>query len=180
LKKVKKHMPDLKSQLAEVKHKLATMAFDDGGEATETQPEASAENRNVSRTLWLYIKDHPGITGAEAGEGAGIDRTSASSLTSQMFAKGVLTRTKPDDGGAYRYTVVDPNYTPLTSRQALERAAAAKLAIKSKKLKAKTKAAVAAPTPAAPQDVSVQELLNTMPIAKARALYDELKKIFGG
>jgi predicted phage tail protein len=173
-------MPDLKSQLAEVKHKLATMAFDDSGEATETQPEASAENRNISRTLWLYIKDHPGVTGADAGQGAGIDRTSASSLTSQMFAKGVLTRTKPDDGGAYRYTVVDPNYTPLTSRQALERAVAAKQANKNKKLKAKPKAAVAAPTPTAPPDLTVHDLLNTMSITKARALYDELKKIFGG
>ena len=176
-------MPDLKSQLAEVKHKLATMAFDDSGEATETQLEASAENRNVSRTLWLYIKDHPGITGAEAGEGAGIDRTSASSLTSQMFMKGVLTRVKPDDGGAYRYTVVDPNYTPLTSRQALERAVAAKQANKNKnkklKAKAKPKAAVAAPTPTAPPDLTVHDLLNTMSITKARALYDELKKIFG-
>jgi hypothetical protein len=171
-------MPDLKSQLEEVKHKLATMAFDDSGEATEANDEPTAD-RTTSRKLWLYIKDHPGTTGAEAGRGAGVDRTNASSLTSQMFAKGVLTRTKPDDGGAYRYTVADQNYTPLTSKQALERAVAAKMANKNKKAKAKTKAAVAAPTPAAPPDITVHDLLNTLSITKARALYDELKKIFG-
>jgi predicted transcriptional regulator len=171
-------MPDLKSQLAEVKHKLATMAFDDGGEATETI-EPTPPMANQSRTLWLAIKDHPSSTAAEAAQWAGIDRSSASTLTSQMFTKGILTRTKAGEDGAYRYTVADPDYKPMSKHQAIERAVAAKLAIKSKKAK-KAKAAVAAPTPAAPPDITVHDLLNTMSITKARALYDELKKIFGG
>lgn len=133
-------MPDLKSQLAEVKHKLATMAFDDEGEATTTttQTEEAMADRTTSRKLWLYIKDHPSVTGAEAGQGAGIDRTSASSLTSQMFMKGVLKRDKPSDGGPYRYTVVDPDYVPLTSSEAILRANAARAA-KAAKPKAKVK-----------------------------------------
>jgi predicted transcriptional regulator len=174
-------MPDLKSQLAEVKHKLATMAFDDSGEATDAT-EAPTPIANQSRTLWLTIKNHPSSTAAEIAQLAGVDRASASTLTSQMFIKGILTRTKASDDSAYRYSVADPNYVPMSKQQAIERAAAAKLAIKSKKAKAKakTKAAVAAPTPAAPPDISVHDLLNTMSITKARALYDELKKIFGG
>ena len=172
-------MPDLKSQLAEVKHKLAPMAFDDSGEATET-PEATAPISNQSRTLWLAIKDHPGSTAAEAAQRSGIDRSSASTLTSQMFIKGIVTRTRAGDDSAYRYTVADPDYKPMSKQQAIERAVAAKQAIKNKKTKAKIKAAVAAPTPAAPSDITVHDLLNTMSITKARALYDELKKIFGG
>jgi predicted transcriptional regulator len=171
-------MPDLKSQLQEVKHKLATMAFDDSGEATDAT-EAPTPIANQTRTLWLAIKDHPSVTAAEAAQWAGMDRSSASTLTSQMFIKGILTRTKASDDSAYRYSVADPNYVPMSKQQAIERAAAAKLAIKSKKAK-KTKAAVAAPTPAAPPDLTVHDLLNTMSITKARALYDELKKIFGG
>jgi predicted transcriptional regulator len=168
-------MPDLKSQLAEVKHKLATMAFDDSGEATET-PEATAPISNQSRTLWLAIKDHPGSTAAEAAQRSGIDRSSASTLTSQMFIKGIVTRTRAGDDSAYRYTVVDPNYVPMSKQQAIERAVAAKQAHAKKAKKAKPKAAVAT-TPA--QDRSIQDMLDNMSITKARALYDALKKIFG-
>jgi predicted transcriptional regulator len=171
-------MPDLKSQLAQVKHKLATMAFDDSGEATDTT-ETPTPLSNQSRTLWLAIKDHPGSTAAEAAQRSGIDRSSASTLTSQMFIKGILTRTKADEDSTYRYTVADPDYKPMSKQQAIERAVAAKQAIKNKRAK-KVKAAVAAPTPAAPPDLTVHDLLNTMSITKARALYDELKKIFGG
>ena len=172
-------MPDLKSQLAEVKHKLATMAFDDSGEATDTT-ETPTPLSNQSRTLWLDIKDHPGSTAAEAAERTGIDRSSASTLTSQMFIKGIVTRTRAGDDSAYRYTVADPDYKPMSKQQAIERAVAAKQANKNKKVKkTKPKAAVAAPTPAAPPDITVHDLLNTLSITKARALYDELKKIFG-
>lgn len=174
-------MPDLKSQLAEVKHKLATMAFDDEGQATTAQTEDSMADRTASRRLWLYIKDHPGSTGVEAGEGTGIDRTSASSLTSQMFMKGVLKRDKPSDGGSYRYTVVDPDYVPLTSSEAIVRANAARAAQKGKP-KTKSKAKEVEPTPPQPAamfSATIPELLNTLSVVQARALYDELKKIFG-
>lgn len=171
-------MPDLKSQLAEVKHKLATMAFDDGGEATETI-EATTPMANQSRTLWLAIKDHPSVTAAEAAQWAGIDRSSASTLTSQMFIKGILTRTKANEDGGYRYSVADPNYTPMTKHQAIERAVAAKMAKAKKAKKAKAKVETK-PAPTATQNVGVQELLNSMSVVQARAMYDELKKIFGG
>lgn len=178
-------MPDLKSQLAEVKHKLATMAFDDEGEATTTttQTEEAMADRTTSRKLWLYIKDHPSVTGAEAGQGAGIDRTSASSLTSQMFMKGVLKRDKPSDGGPYRYTVVDPDYVPLTSSEAILRANAARAAKAAKpkaKVKPKAKEVAAAQLPpTAKFTATIPQLLDTLSVVQARALYDALKKIFG-
>lgn len=165
-------MPDLKSQLAEVKHKLANMAFDDEGEAVQDAP--NPQGRNVSRTLWLHVKDNPGATSQSAGDATGIVPSSSSSLLSQMYSKGVMTRTKPEGGGPFQYTVVDPNYKPLTSREALALAVAAK-----GKAKPKSKAKPA-PVVAAPPDITVHDLLNTMSIVKARALYDELKKIFGG
>jgi len=168
-------MPDLKSQLEEVKHKLANMAFDDEGEAVQEQPEA--RGRNISRTLWLHVKDNPGSTSSSVNKATGVDTTSTSSLLSQMYTKGVMTRTKPADGGPFRYTVVDPNYKPLTSREALALAVAAKAKAKVKvKVKPKAKAK---PAPAAPHDIDVQALLDNMSITKARALYDALKKIFG-
>jgi len=167
-------MPDLKSQLAEVKHKLATMAFDDEGEAIETPEATRPEGQTQSRAVWLYIKDHPGSTIVDVGRATGVSQGNLSSLTTQLFNKGVVTRVKPDDGGPYKYTVADPNYKPLTKQQALQRATAAKNAGTKK---AKPKAVVATPIPA--QDRSVQDMLDNMSITKARALYDELKKIFG-
>jgi predicted transcriptional regulator len=179
-------MPDLKSQLAEVKHKLATMAFDDEGEATETPEAPRPEGQTQSRAVWLYIKDNPGSTIVDVGRATGVSQGNLSSLTTQLFNKGALTRVKPDDGGPYKYTVADPNYKPLTKQQALQRAIAAKNAsIKKAKAKAKPKAkpkAEATPTqlpPTAKFSATIPELLDTLSVVQARALYDELKKIFG-
>jgi hypothetical protein len=173
-------MPDLKSQLAEVKHKLATMAFDDSGEATEAP--TPTEGQSQSRNIWLSIKDHPGSTAAEVAERIGVDRSSASTLTSQMFLKGILKRTKADADSTYRYSVADPNYKPMTKQEAIERAIAAKSA-GTKKAKAKTKAKVeAASTPLPPNvkfSATIPQLLDTLSVVQARALYDALKKIFG-
>jgi predicted transcriptional regulator len=175
-------MPDLKSQLAEVKHKLATMAFDDSGEATETPEATRPEGQTQSRAVWLYIKDNPGSTIVDAGRATGVSQGNLSSLTTQLFNKGVVTRVKPDDGGPYRYTVSDPNYKPLTKQQALQRAIAAKNAgTKKAKAKAKPKAE-ATPTqlpPTAKFSATIPQLLDTLSVVQARALYDELKKIFG-
>ncbi len=173
-------MPDLKSQLAEVKHKLATMAFDDSGEATEAP--APTGGQSQSRNIWLSIKDHPGSTAAEVAERIGVDRSSASTLTSQMFLKGILKRTKADADSTYRYSVADPNYVPMSKQQAIERAIAAKSAgTKKAKTKAKAKAE-AASTPLPPNvkfSATIPQLLDTLSVVQARALYDALKKIFG-
>ena len=173
-------MPDLKSQLEQVKHKLSNMAFDDEGEAVQQQPEA--RGRSVSRTLWLHVRDNPGATSVSANEATGIETSSTSSLLSQMYTKGVLTRTRPSDGGPYQYTVVDPNYVPLSKAEALARAITAKAKGKPK-AKTKAKAPVEATLPLPPNvrfSASIPELLDTMSVVQAREMYDALKKIFGG
>jgi len=175
-------MPDLKSQLAEVKHKLATMAFDDSGEATEAP--APTGGQSQSRNIWLSIKDHPGSTAAEVAERIGVDRSSASTLTSQMFLKGILKRTKADADSTYRYSVADPNYVPMSKQQAIERAIAAKSA-GTKKAKTKPKAPAKSLAQMKSEIVGVKpatdpsSILAGLNVLQARALYDELKKIFG-
>lgn len=161
-------MPDLQTELK----KLAAIKFDDDGDAVQEQP--ATQPANVSRTLWLFVKDNPGATAHDASLGTGIEGSSSSSLLSQMFHKGVLRRTKPATGGSFQYTVIDPDYVPLTPREALMRAVAAKEA------KPRAKKAKAAPAVIPAADESIDALLNNMSIVKARALYDALKKIFGG
>lgn len=174
-------MPDLQSELTKF---LTQKQFDDD-EPVTTPYEPKPNN---TRALWLYVKDHPAITSNEAGVGAGVDTGKAATLMAQMFAKGIMTRAKPRMGGSFIYSITDPNYTPLTPKQALERAVAAKNAAKeagvAKKYKprklpapvqAKADKVVAL---AAASEFNPQKLIDTLSVRQARALLDELQKLF--
>jgi hypothetical protein len=170
-------MPDLKSQLAEVKAKLA--AFDD--EALDPSDFAGvADTPNIAvgtkiERLFNLVRDNPGITREVLMEKAARQDIKGESakkfLTDMVYHRGLIRIHSSVNGPAYYVT--GPEYVresaPRKTKKYIER-----LADK----KPESVAAPAAPT--APQDLGVQELLNTIPIAKARALYDELKKIFGG
>lgn len=169
-------MPDLKSQLAEVKSKLA--AFDD--EALDPSDFAGiADTPNITvgtkiERLFNLVRDNPGITREVLMEKAARQDIKGESakkfMTDMIYHRGLIRVHSSPSGPAYYVT--GPEYV----RESAPR--------RTKKFLAKQEVqapAVQAPAvQAVPQDVSVQELLNTLPIAKARALYDELKKIFGG
>jgi hypothetical protein len=99
-------------------------------------------------------------------ETASVSRASSSSLLAQFVQRG-LVRTVDSVSGP-TYFSIGQKYKPGYIKQVKK---AAKVAIPK---------ATTAPVAATKQDTSVQELLNTMSIVNARALYDELKKIFGG
>jgi hypothetical protein len=82
-----------------------------------------------------------------------------------------------------RYTVCVPNYTPLKSTRQFR--AEGKRINKIVNIKSKPKSAGIAAlqvdtTPKAIPKTDIQSMLNGLNILQARALYDELKKIFGG
>lgn len=155
-------MPDLKSEL----QKLESIKFDDDGEAQDTAPEASL---GLSNKLFNIVRDNPASTRQQLinmADTAGIAKGSSSSLLTQFVKRGLL-RTANTDGVtryfAGRDSYVSGYLTGYEQRKVPTRIAAPK-----------------ASSPAAPQDITVQEMLNTLSIVKARMLYDELKKIFGG
>lgn len=168
-------MPDLKSQLAEVKSKLAT--FDD--EALDPSDFAGiADTPNITTAtkierLFNLVRDNPGITREvlmAKAERQDVKNDTVKTFMRDMINRRGLIRVHNSASGP-TYYVTGPTYVRETAPRMTK-----------KFLAKQTVHAPAAPTPGivAPQDLGVQELLNTLPIAKARALYDELKKIFGG
>ena len=160
-------MPDLKSELK----KLETLKFDDDGDTTviTLQPAVALpddQQGGVSRRLFNIIRDNPGCDRSrllDKALSAGIGMSSSSSLIHQFTKRGLVRSVDSQTG--LTYFCVGAQYTPGYIKQAK---------------KADKVAAPKAAKPAPQQDSSVQDLLNTMSIVKARALYDELKKIFGG
>ena len=156
-------MPDLKSELK----KLEALKFDDEGTTqpviTMQEPEPST---SVSASFFKIIKDNPGCNRARLvalAETAGVMRASSSSLLSQFVTRGLI-RTVDSPAGPTYFTVVQ-DYVKGYVRRAKKTAKVAT-----------PKAPVVAPK----QETNVSEMLSNMSILKARALYDELKQIFGG
>lgn len=148
---------------------------------------------NVTRITFDYIKQHPGLTGGEVSRALvaqGYKQGSTSSVMTQMLYQGQLRR----DDERKLYTSVD-NYIPIKRHLNAKTAVVKVKSLKPTKTKApnppkpakvkpaKVKPAKYAFYPVATEikpatDVGV--MLSTMSITQARALYDELKKIFGG
>ncbi len=156
-------MPDLKSELK----KLEALKFDDEGttqqEITMHEPNA---HEGVSETMFRVIKDNPGCNRARLvalAETAGVMRASSSSLLSQFATRGLI-RTVDSPAGPTYFTVAQ-DYVKGYVRRSKKTAKVAT-----------PKAPVVAPK----QETNVSEMLSNMSILKARALYDELKQIFGG
>jgi hypothetical protein len=164
-------MPDLKSELK----KLEALRFDDDG---ETQPEITTHDialparvdekftNGVSAALFNVVRDNAGSNRSRLiamADAAGIARASSSSLITQFTQRGLIRATSTPNGIAY-FPVAEEYVKGYVRREK----------------KADTVAPPRALAVAPNQDTSVQDLLNTMSIVKARALYDELRKIFGG
>ena len=153
-------MPDLKTELK----KLEALSFNDDGE-TQQEPEMNESKQvGVSAGLFNVIRDNPGSGRRELlkkAEAIGIAKGSSSTLLTQFCKRG-LVRTAKNNDGYNTFFSVGSCYEPGYVKKATS-----------------PKAAKAKPVQEPAQNVGVQDLLNTMSITKARALYDELKTIFG-
>jgi len=157
-------MPDLKSELK----KLEALRFDDEG---TTQQEVTMQETNnpngISATFFNVIKNNPGCTRGrllDLAYEAGVGKSSSSSLIGQFQSRGLIRSV--DSKAGLTFFALGEEYKPGY--------------VKRPKKAAKVAARKPAPVLAAPkQETNVSELLNNMSIMKARALYDELKQIFG-
>lgn len=142
---------------------------------------------NVSRETFDYIKDNPGKTRKEiinALEAKGFKSSSVSSLIGQFMRCDHITQT---NNGTFYARINE--YTPLPSTKAQTILHRAKSLVQ-KKQPAPKKIVLVKPKvvqePAGIAALNVdagfdaKKLLDTLSVMQARALYDELKKIFGG
>jgi len=159
-----KAMPDLKSEMSKV--------LDEWNKPESTtmnkKPHAAVTN-NITRVLFDYVAANPGISRRDVVNrmcDAGFKTNSTSSMVGQLLNKGNL---QQREGGLFttqsEYKVIRPVKTAPT-KAAPVKAAPVKIEPKDE--------------PQVSSTWDVEAVLNTLSIKQARALYDELKKIFGG
>lgn len=135
---------------------------------------------NVSRVTFDYIKANPS-TRTEATKALvakGFKDNSVTALIGQMLRAGMMVT---DASGFLQVT--QPEYTPIpqSHKQAKHSKKVKKVAMPKQPVSSDSAPPpVPAPVPA-PAVITneVEHILNTLPIKQARALYDELHKIFG-
>ena len=176
-------MPDLKTALSTA---LSTWEQDDKQIQQEKQmqnkrPQQFVPTNNVTQETFNYVKNNPNKNSGEIRSvlvARGFNAGSIGSLLTQFTKQNQMVK---DHNG--RYTVCVPNYTPLKSTRQFR--AEGKRINKIVNIKSKPKSAGIAAlqvdtTPKAIPKTDIQSMLNGLNILQARALYDELKKIFGG
>lgn len=147
-------MPDLKSEMAKVINSWS----DEAPTKAETGHPITT---NSTRATFEYVRDNPGVTREDAVAALsrrGVKAGSSTSLLSVMVTRGNIRKTV--DGALF---AAQAEYKPITKPKP-------------------------APVeePKAPEPVQINSawdadtLLNHLSIKQARALYDELRKIFGG
>jgi hypothetical protein len=178
-------MPDLKTALSTA---LSSWEQDDQKIQQEkkvrTLPQQFMPTNNVTQETFNYVKNNPNKTSGEvcdALEARGFKRNSVGSLLTQFLKQSQMIR---DFKGRFSTTV--PNYTPLKSTRQFK--AAGKRTSKIVQIKSKPKSAGIAAlhvdnttqTAFSVTPWSTDGIISKLSVIQARALYDELKKIFGG
>lgn len=177
-------MPDLKSELM----KLENLKFDD--DVSNEPAPITTDKTNVSKLVWDTIKAHPNKTSLEIADlmNDGSMNGIATRLK-QMIDRGVLSRTLQN--GYWTYTAVGEAYPAFSRAEAMARAQAVRLEKKAKrdkqreynaryKAKKESTIAVAPEVPATSlsKNPSAEQLVNSMSVGMAKAVYLELKKVF--
>ena len=177
-------MPDLKTEMSKVLNEW------ENHEQSIRTPKKTASGRvvftvtnNVSRETFNYVKASPNSTSAQVCavlEKRGFKESSVGSLLAQFVKQGMMSR---DESGRYKTLV--PEYTPLKSNKAVKAAQPPKRKVGRPKgtsmgiaaLKAEAGGKV---TGVIASQWDAETVINNIGLKQARALYDELKKIFGG
>jgi hypothetical protein len=170
-------MPDIKTALSTA---LTEWEQDDKQQEKQMQktpyvPHFKVTN-NVTRATFDFVKNNPHQsckTICAALEKDGYKPSSIGSLLTQFVKNGLCARDANNN-----YTTIAKEYSPIKVRKQLK---AKQVIAKAKATRGEGIAALSPqPTPKAVPKTDIQSILNGLSILQARALYDELKKIFGG
>jgi len=171
-------MPDLKTALSAVANQIS---FDDIDEV-DTTP----KYKSFAEQLFYWFVDNPASTVQEAKTALNVKGDGpVSGRVHQMWTKGLLSRS--ESTGPYRYTATQTVYPTFTTedRQKLMLKAIEVRKSKPKKIKVKKiKVPVAVAKPIPPTSLNknpdAEQIVNTMSVGLAKAVYLELKKVFEG
>jgi len=164
-------MPDIKTALSGI---LSEWELDNQQQEkqVETQQPYFSITNNVTRATFDYVKNNPASASGEVSRALaqrGYKPSSIGSLLTQFIKKGLCTRDAQN-----RYSVAVAEYVPMKANKQVKQ-----VIQKAKATRGEGIAALSAqPTRVPAWDVDA--VLNNMSIVQARAMYDALKKIFGG
>ena len=167
-------MPDIKTALTGI---LSEWELDNQQQEKKMKhiPHFKVTN-NVTRATFDYVKNNPRQsckTISKALEKAGYKPASVGSLLTQFVKNGLCVRDANNN-----YTTIVNEYSPIKAHKQLK---AKQVIQKAKATRGQGIAALSAqPTYVNVSEWNVQAVLDNMSITQARALYDELKKLFGG
>lgn len=183
-------MPDLKSELAKVINswdtptptpvknmQTSTPTLVPAPVRTHTEFGRPITN-NATRITFNFVRDNPGVTrpGAIAElTKRGVKVSSSTSLITVMLARGNL---RLSNGGLF---ATQSEYSPLPAPKPQPKAKPAPVA-KPAVVETPVAAPVqpVAPTYATPAEWTVASVVDSLNVRQAMAVYDELRKIFGG
>ena len=179
-------MPDLRSELM----KLNDLKFDD--DVADAPSPITTDKVNLSKQIWDAIKIKPNMDSQQiADRVTGGDMDGIATRLKQMLDRGILTRIKLD--AKFRYEAVGDEYPTFNRQEALAKAQAAKAEKRSKREKQREYAAkykakkqitlstagpLAVPPTSLTSNPSAEQLVNSMSVGMAKAVYLELKKVF--
>lgn len=167
-------MPDIKTALTGI---LSEWELDSQQQENQMKhtPHFKVTN-NVTRATFDFVKNNPRQsckTICKALEKDGYKPTSIGSLLTQFVKNGLCIRDANSN-----YTTIVNEYSPIKVRKQLK---AKQVIQKAKATRGEGIAALSAqPTYVTVAEWNVQAVLDNMSIMQARAVYDALKKIFGG
>ena len=167
-------MPDIKTALTGI---LSEWELDNQQQEKQVKhvPHFKVTN-NVTRATFDFVKSNPHQsckTICAALEKRGYKPSSIGSLLTQFVKNGLCIRDANSN-----YTTIVNEYSPIKIRKQLK---AAQVIQKAKVTRGEGIAALSPQPKYIPvTEWNVQAVLNDMSIVQARAMYDALKKIFGG
>lgn len=169
-------MPDLQTALSSVAKQIN---FDDDLEVTTPEP------KNFAQKLFYWFVANPESTVKECMQALNVTSNGpVSGRIHQLYSRGILTRSA-GDGESYRYTATCTEYPEFTTEHRREMMAKAIAARKAKPKKhkkvAKVATVVALPPKTAPSlnaNPNAEQIVNSMSVGLAKAVYLELKKVF--
>lgn len=165
-------MPDIQSELSKV-----ITAWETPTAPAPTGRKFFTTTNNVTRATFDYVKAHPGLTRiavTDALQAQGYKKASTSSILGQMLKQGLL---RTEGGGVF---TTQSQYTPLKASKinAVRKAAAQpkrKYVLKAKPVQAVPPEA----TVSAQNAFNAEEFVNSLTLKQAKAVFEELKKVFG-
>ena len=167
-------MPDIKTALTGI---LSEWELDNQQQEKQVKhiPHFKVTN-NVTRATFDYVKNNPRQsckTICKALEKEGYKSSSIGSLLTQFVKNGLCVKDANNN-----YTTIANEYSPIKASKRLK---TDQVIQKAKTTRGEGIAALSAQPKYIPvTEWNVQAVLNDMSIVQARAMYDELKKIFGG